>query len=91
MWPCLRVRAEGRRGNPPTHRRGMYVRAPCKNCENRTDYCHVNCEAYNNFRAFRDDMLNKKHIDSTITGTSIEGAQRTAKSRGVGRLRRKIK
>ena len=67
----------------------MCVRAPCKNCENRTEYCHSKCKAYKEFRAFRDRLLEQRKNEHIVIETSIEGVSRTAKSRGIGKLRRK--
>lgn len=61
-------------------------KAPCKGCEDRRPHCHASCEAYKEFRAWREYVSDerKKRLETEYfieTVRAISVKKRTAKDR----------
>lgn len=47
----------------------VYVKVPCKDCDQRTPTCHGNCENYKEYRAIvsdKGDFIRKHKYDSWV-------------------------
>lgn len=57
------------------------MKSPCKNCNNRQIYCHVNCSKYADFVAQRKAIIGAKSKEAASKEFYFERIRKMKKSR----------
>lgn len=59
------------------------TKSPCKNCEDRHDWCHSKCDRYQAFRAECDKVRTIKNREAEVAVNSNEVHLHNKKWRGM--------